>query len=95
MKAYVDKIFAATTIQDVCNALQTALNDLRASGYLAEIDDYYENIAARTPDQVQAWFDDMHDDAQSSAEGPLKEVCGLFDAALGQLRKFGFHRKNA
>jgi hypothetical protein len=92
MKDYLDPIFSAATTDQVCVALQSALDSLRGKNYLAKLPDYYEEIAARNPTEIQDWFDEMKDDDQAKEEGNLKEVFGLFDAALQQLRKLGFHR---
>jgi hypothetical protein len=93
METYLVKIFSATTTDEVCKQLQSALDSLRARDYLAKLPDDYERISAESPDQVQDWFDDMKADKQTEEEGPLKEVYGLFDAARSRLRKLGFHRK--
>ena len=91
MKEYLDAIFSAKTTDQVCASLQKALDSLKAKKYLEKIPDYYEDIAARNPAEVEEWFDEMKDDEQALEEGHLKEVYGLFDAALRQLRKLGFH----
>ena len=95
MKKYLDPIFSASTIEGVCAALQSGLDSLRAEDYLAELPDYYENISARTAIEIQEWFDEMRDDDQATEEGNLKEIFDLFDAALRQLRKCGFHRNTS
>ena len=92
MKDYLDPIFNAATTDEVCRSLQMALDALKAKKYLAELPDSYEGIAARKPDEIQNWFDKMKNDSQLKEEGNLREVYGLFDAALRQLRRYGFHR---
>lgn len=92
MKDYLNKIFGAATIDEVCAELQKALDSLKAKKYLTKLPDYYEDIAARSPTEVQDWFDEMRDDDQTNEEGNLKEVFGLFDATLRKLRELGFHR---
>lgn len=95
MKAYLDPIFDAATTVEVCRSLQMALDSLKAKKYLAELPDYYEGIAARSPDEIQNWFDKMLNDSQIKEEGNLREIFGLFDAALQQLRRYGFHRTSS
>lgn len=92
MKEYLDPIFNAATADEVCSALQNALDSLKANNYLNKLPDYYDRIAARSPSEIQKWFDKMKDDDQAQEEGNLKEVYGLVDAALRQLRRCGFHR---
>jgi hypothetical protein len=92
MKVYLDPIFSAKTIGEVCAALQTAIDSLRAKKYLANIPDYYQEITAGSPAEVQEWFDEMRDDEQAEEEGTLKEIYGLYDAALRRLRELGFRR---
>jgi len=92
MKAYLDKIFNAVTIDQVCAELQNALDSLRSKNYLDELPDYYEDISARSPTEVQDWFDEMKDYPQADQEGHLKEIFDLFSAALSTLRRLGFHR---
>ena len=95
MKNYLDPIFSASTIEEVCTALQSGLDSLRAKDYLAELPDYYENISARTAIEIQEWFDEMRDDDRATEEGNLKEIFDLFGAALQELRKRGFHRDSS
>jgi len=92
MEIYYDAIFSADSVAAVCDRLQNALNTMRAAGYLAKLPDYYEDIAAKDPKEVQDWFDDMKEDERAAEEGPLNEICDLFEAALWQIRKLGFHR---
>ncbi len=93
MKEYLDPIFSAKTTDDACRALQKALDSLRAKKYFEKVPDYYEEVAAGSPTEIQEWSDEMKDDEQAQEEGHLKEVYGLFQAALSQLRKLGFHRQ--
>lgn len=92
MKDYLDPIFGAETTGSVCVALQTAIDSLRAKKYFATVPDYYQDISAGSPAEVQEWFDEMRDDEQAEEEGNLKEIYGLYDAALRRLRELGFHR---
>lgn len=93
MKEYLDPIFSAKTTDEVCRALQKALDSLRAKKYFDKVPDYYEEVSAGSPTEIQEWFDDMKDDEQTQEEGNLKEIYGLYQAALQQLRKLGFHRE--
>ena len=93
MERYLTRIFGAKSTDTVCGALQSGLNDLRKNGYLDRLSDFHENMTANNANEVQEWFDEMNDDPQNREEGPLKEVYGLFQAALSQLRKLGFHRE--
>ena len=92
MKEYLDPIFRAKTTNEVCIALQNALDSLRAKKYFDEVPDDYEEVTANSPTEIQRWFDEMIYDEQAQEEGNLKEVYGLYQAALGKLREFGFHR---
>jgi hypothetical protein len=56
------------------------------------IPDYYQEITAGSPAEVQEWFNEMRDDEQAEEEGNLKEIYGLYDAALRRLRELGFRR---
>ena len=93
MNTYLDTIFNAKTTDEVCNSLQKALDSLRANDYFKTIPDCYENINAENPAMVQEWFDKMRDDERAEEEGNLKEIYGLYQAALQKLREYGFHRK--
>ena len=93
MKEYLDPIFNAKTTDEVCRALQKALDSLRAIKYFDKVPDYYEEVKAGSPVEVQEWFDDMKDDEQAQEEGNLKEIYGLYQAALQQLSRLGFHRE--
>ena len=55
--------------------------------------DYYEEVTASSPAEIQEWCDEMKDDEQASEEGNLKEIYGLYQAALQKLRELGFHRE--
>jgi hypothetical protein len=77
MKDYLDRIFSAKTTDEVCTALQKALDSLRAKKYFAKISDYYQEIGAGSPTEVQEWFDEMKDDDQANEEGNLKEIYGV------------------
>jgi hypothetical protein len=92
VKEHLEPIFQAKNIDEVCAALQAALDALRAKNYLAKLPDYYDAIAARGPGEVQEWFNEMRNDDQAKEEGNLKEILGLFHVALGQLRELGFSR---
>ena len=93
MKEHLDRIFGAeNTTAAICEALQAGIDNLRQSGYLKQLSEFYENIAATTPEEVQGWFDDMANDPKVKEEGALKDVCELFQAALGRLRQAGFRR---
>ena len=93
MKTYLDAIFNAKTTDEVCNSLQASLDSLRDKNYFANIPDYYENIKAENPIVVQEWFDEMRVDEQAEEEGNLKEIYGLYHAAINKLREYGFHRE--
>lgn len=93
MKDYLDPIFDASNEEGICQSLQTALNKLETIKYLDGLPEHYQELAARTPIEIQDWFDKMKVDEQAEEEGNLKEVFGLFDAALRQLRRHGFHRE--
>ncbi len=92
MKTYLDPIFSANTTDEVCDALQAAIDSLRAIKYMAEVPDRYQEITAGNPAEVQDWCDKMRDDVQANEEGNLKEIYDLYGAALNRLRKLGFHR---
>lgn len=93
MKEYLDPIFSAKTTDDVCRALQKALDSLKAKKYFEKVPDYYEEVAAGSPTEIQEWFDEMKDDEQAQEEGNLKEIHDLYQAALQKLRELGFHRE--
>ncbi len=92
MEKYLNNIFAADSIHNVCVALQLAMGKLRANGYLNKLPNEYDAISADHPEDVQNWFDYMLADQRAQEEGNLREVKDLFDAALRQLRRYGFHR---
>ena len=95
MEQHLKRIFGAQSITGVCDALQNSLNALQKIGYLTKLPDFYEDIAAGTPEEVQDWFDKMlAEDPETFPEGALREVYGLFDAARSRLRQLGFHRQN-
>lgn len=93
MKNYLEPILSATTISDVCVALQKALDSMKANNYFADIPEYYQQFSARDPKDVERWFDDMEDDVRTEEEGNLKEIHGLYDAALQRLEDLGFQRE--
>ena len=93
MKEYFDPIFNAKNEEGICQSLQLALDKLKSIKYLDVLPSQYHEIAARNPIEIQSWFDKMKVDEQAEEEGNLKEVFGLFDAALRQLRRYGFHRE--
>ncbi|MDY6993805.1 MAG: hypothetical protein SVR94_14550 [Pseudomonadota bacterium] len=93
MKEYLDQIFDAKTIDDVCTALQKSLSTLRDKEFFKNVPAHYENITATNPVDIQDWFDEMKNDEQVGEEGSLKEIYGLYQAALQQLRRLGFHRE--
>ncbi len=93
MKSYLDPIFNAKSTDDVCSALQAAIDSLRGKNYFSKIPDDYEEIAAGSPADVQKWCDEMRDDNRAEDEGNLKEIYGLYQGALSRLRELGFHRE--
>jgi len=93
MKDYLDPIFRAKATDEVCLALRRALDSLRAKQYFDKVPDFYEEVAAGSPAEIQEWFDEMKDDEQAKEEGNLKEIFGLYQAALQRLRELGFHRE--
>jgi hypothetical protein len=93
LKKYIDLIHEASDVDEVCNQLHIAICSLRDMRYLNDLPDGYDDIDAGTPEDVESWFDIMKDDSRAREEGNLREIYGLFDAALRRLRKLGFHRK--
>lgn len=92
MKEYLDPIFNASDEEGVCRSLQISIDKLKARKYMDELPECYKNLTAQSPIDIQDWFDKMKVDRQAEQEGNLREVFGLFGAALQQLRKHGFHR---
>lgn len=93
MNDYLGPIFGADSTGEVCHALQAAIASLKAINYFSEVPEYYQELTASSPDDVQNWFDEMRDDGQTEEEGNLREIFGLYDAALRRLRELGFHRE--
>lgn len=93
MKEYLDPIFSAKTTDDVCAALQVAIDSLKSKQYFSIISDYYEKMNSESPKVVQEWCDEMRDDEQAKEEGNLKEIYGLYQGALSRLRELGFRRE--
>lgn len=93
MNDYLGPISDADSPSEVCVALQAAVDSLRAKNYFSSVPDYYQEITAYNTADVQGWFDEMRDDKQAEEEGNLREIYGLYDAALRRLRELGFHRE--
>jgi hypothetical protein len=90
---YLGSIFGADSTDEVCYALQAAIASLKSNNYFSKVPDCYQELTASSPDDVQEWFDEMRDDEQAEEEGNLREIFGLYDAALRRLRELGFHRE--
>lgn len=85
-------IFNTKSIEEVCSVLNSSMEQLRSLQLLAQLPLEYQNITIETPEEVQEWFDKMKGEKEVLAGGFLSDTYGLFEAALGQLRNFGFHR---
>ena len=86
MPRFLEPIFRAKTSQDVCGAVQQALDSLEANGQLFSISEYGVDISAANPEVVRAWFNVIRYDARVEEERPVRKIFDLFGAALERLR---------
>ncbi len=92
MTNHLDRILDAATIDEVCAELQRVLDSCQKAGYVNQLPEDYQDIGARSPSEVQDWYEYLKEDERAREEGALGKIRGFFFAASRELRGFGFHR---
>ena len=91
MTNHLDRILAAGNVDEVCAELQSLLDSCRDAGHLDQLPEEYQDIAARSPHEVQDWCELMKGDERAREQADLLEIRDFFLVALRSLRGLGFH----
>lgn len=83
----IEAIFETKSGSEIVQIMKEALAFLKHDGFFTAVPDFYEDISAETTTEIRRWHEEMKDDNRDAEfeEGNLKELYGLFSAAIDQL----------